>query len=106
MDASFKQYTYSDGMDLQQAVPLDAAALISAAGQGAQVNEAEGWVQHLNTAALQGQLSAYQQRLKTYIDRQNGAQSTVGQVLGQRAAQIDPLPFFAATLPYEVKARI
>ena len=42
MDASFKQYTYSDGMDLQQAVPLDAAALISAAGQGAQVNEAEG----------------------------------------------------------------
>ena len=105
MDASFKQYTYSDGMDLQQAVPLDAAALISAAGQGAQVNEAEGWVQHLNTAALQGQLSAYQQRLKTYIDRQNGGQSTVGQVLGQRAAQIDPLPFFAATLPYEVKAR-
>ncbi|MFC2590719.1 MAG: hypothetical protein ACFNZS_12305, partial [Ottowia sp.] len=106
MDASFKQYTYSDGMDLQQAVPLDAAALISAAGQGAQVNEAEGWVQHLNTAALQGQLSAYQQRLKTYIDRQNGGQSTVGQVLGQHAAQIDPLPFFAATLPYEVKARI
>jgi len=106
MDASFKQYTYSDGMDLQQAVPLDAAALISAAGQGAQVNEAEGWVQHLNTAALQGQLSAYQQRLKTYIDRQNGGQSTVGQVLGQRSAQIDPLPFFAATLPYEVKARI
>ena len=106
MDASFKQYTYSDGMDLQQAVPLDAAALISAAGQGAQVNEAEGWVQHLNTAALQGQLSAYQQRLKAYIDRQNGGQSTVGQVLGQRAAQIDPLPFFAATLPYEVKARI
>ncbi len=105
MDASFKQYTYSDGMDLQQAVPLDAAALISAAGQGAQVNEAEGWVQHLNTAALQGQLSAYQQRLKTYIDRQNGGQSTVGQVLGQRSAQIDPLPFFAATLPYEVKAR-
>ena len=105
MDASFKQYTYSDGMDLQQAVPLDAAALINAAGQGAQVNEAEGWVQHLNTAALQGQISAYQQRLKTYIDRQNGGQSTVGQVLGQRSAQIDPLPFFAATLPYEVKAR-
>ena len=29
MDASFKQYTYSDGMDLQQAVPLDAAAHVT-----------------------------------------------------------------------------
>ena len=93
MDASFKQYTYSDGMDLQQAVPLDAAALISAAGQGAQVNEAEGWVQHLNTAALQGQLSAYQQRLKTYIDRQNGGQSTSARCWASAQRKSIPCPF-------------
>ena len=62
MDASFKQYTYSDGMDLQQSVPLTAAALISAAEHGAQATEAEGCVPHLNTAALQGQHSAYQLR--------------------------------------------
>jgi hypothetical protein len=53
MDASFKQYTFTQGMDLQTAVPLDAQALLTAAQQGATVNEAEGWVQNLNSAAVQ-----------------------------------------------------
>jgi len=105
MDGSFKQYTFKPGMDLSAAVPLDANALLTAAQQGAQINQAEGWVQNLNTAALQSQLNAYQARLKTYIDSQNAGNSTVGDVLGQRNAQIDPLPYLAGTLPYTVKAR-
>lgn len=105
MDASFKQYTFKPGMDLGTAVPLDAQVLLSAAQQGAAVNAAEGWVQNLNTAALQSQLNAYQTRLKTYIDRQNSGNSTVGDVLGQRQATIDPLPYLAGTLPYTVRAR-
>ena len=105
MDGSFKQYTFKPGMDLAAAVPLDANALLSAAQQGAQINQAEGWVQNLNTQALQSQLNAYQARLKTYIDSQNGGHSTVGDVLGQRNAQIDPLPYLAGSLPYTVKAR-
>lgn len=105
MDGSFKQYTFKPGMDLAAAVPLDANALLSAAQQGAQINQAEGWVQNLNTAALQSQLNSYQQRLKTYIDSQNAGHSTVGDVLGQRNAQIDALPYLAGTLPYTVKAR-
>ena len=105
MDGSFKQYTFKPGMDLSTAVPLDANALMNAAQQGAQINQAEGWVQNLNTAALQSQLNAYQARLKTYIDSQNAGNSTVGDVLGQRNAQIDPLPYLAGSLPYTVKAR-
>ena len=105
MDGSFKQYTFKPGMDLSTAVPLDANALLTAAQQGAQINQAEGWVQNLNTAALQSQLNAYQARLKIYIDSQNAGNSTVGDVLGQRNAQIEPLPYLAGTLPYTVKAR-
>ena len=105
MDGSYKQYSFKPGMDLAAAVPLDANALLNAAQQGAQTNQAEGWVQNLNTAALQSQLNAYQARLKTYIDSQNAGNSTVGDVLGQRNAQIDPLPYLAGTLPYTVKAR-
>ena len=105
LDASYKQYTFKTGMDLQTAVPLDAQALLSAAQQGADTNPAEGWVRNLNTTALQSQLSNYQARLKTYIDSQNSGQSTVGDVLGQRNAQIDALPYLAGTLPYTVKAR-
>ena len=105
LDASFKQYTFTSGMDLTTAVPLDAEALLEAAQQGATVNEAEGWVKNLNTTALQNQLTAYQDQLKTYIDSQNGGQSTVGDVLGIHRAKIDPLPYLAGTLPYTIKAR-
>ncbi len=103
LDASYKQYTFKTGMDLQTAVPLDAQALLSAAQQGADTNPAEGWVRNLNTAALQSQLSNYQARLKTYIDSQNAGQSTVGDVLGQKTATIDPLPYLAGSLPYQIK---
>ena len=83
MDGSYKQYTFQNGMDLQAAVPLDAQALLTAAQQGAEVNEAEGWVRNLNSAALEQQLKTYQSQLKNYIDSQNGGQSTVGDVLGR-----------------------
>ncbi len=105
MDGSYKQYTFKEGMDLGEAVPLDAQALLNAAQQGAETNEAEGWVRNINTTALQSQLSSYQARLKTYIDGQNAGQSTVGDVLGQKTATIDPMPYLAGTLPYAIKAR-
>ena len=105
LDGSYKQYTFQEGMDLATAVPLDAQALLSAAQQGAETNQAEGWVRNLNTTALQSQLSSYQARLKTYIDSQNAGQSTVGDVLGTRQASIDPLPYLAGTLPYSIKTR-
>ena len=106
MDGSYKQYTYNAGMDLQTAVPFDADSLLSAAQQGAQINEAEGWVRHLNTTALESQLKTYQTRLESYINSQNGGHSTVGDVLGTKSATIDPLPYLAGTLPYTIRARI
>src|SRR5574344_1653389 len=55
--------------------------------------------------ALQAELSRYQTRLEQHISQQNNGNSTVGDVLGQRNAQIDPLPYLAGSLPYSVKAR-
>jgi len=83
LDASVKQYSYAAGMDLQTAVPLDAQALLNAAQSGATVNEQEGWVQNLNQAAIQSQLTSYQNRLKTYIDTQK-PNATVGDVIGKK----------------------
>ncbi|MDF2464329.1 MAG: transglutaminase domain protein [Ramlibacter sp.] len=85
LDASFKQYTYTQGMDLKTAVPLDANALLQAAQQGATVNEAEGWVQNLNQAAIQNQMAEYQTKLQNYIkSTPTGANSTVGDVIGKK----------------------
>lgn len=101
LDASFKQYSYSAGMDLKTAVPLDANALLTAAQQGATVNAAQGWVQNLNQAAIQNQLTDYQARLKTYIDSTaTGTNSTVGDVIGKKIIPQQSTELLAGTLPY------
>ena len=105
LDASYKQYSETAGMDLQTAVPLDATALATAAQQGATVNQAEGWVQNLNSAAIQSQLTAYQSQLQNYINSQNAGNSTVGNVLGTRTPVAFSLPYLPNTLPYTVRAR-
>jgi len=103
LDASFKQYSYSAAMDLKGQVPLDATALLNAAQQGATVNAAEGWVQNLNQAAIQSQLTDYQARLKAYIDASpTGAGSTVGDVIGRKIIPEQITELLAGSLPYAV----
>ena len=101
LDASFKQYSYSQGMDLKTQVPLDANALLTAAQQGATVNASEGWVQNLNQAAIQSQLTDYQARLKTYIDSQNPS-ATVGNVIGKKIIPAIEPSLIAGSLPYTI----
>lgn len=105
MDASFKQYTFNQEMDLQTAVPLDANALVTAALRGAEVNEPEGWIRGLNTVALDREFKAYQSKAQNYINSQNSENGTMAEVVGMRSAQIEELPYLAGTLPYTVKAQ-
>jgi hypothetical protein len=105
LDASFKQYTYAQGIDLKAAVPLDAQSLIDQIKAGATVNEQEGWVQNLNGAALQSRLTAYQNQVKAYID-QAKPNATVGDVLDtKQIAQQNPA-ILAGTLPYPTLATV
>src|SRR6267143_1424100 len=48
LDASFKQYQFTQGMDIKSNVPFDTQSFISQIQQGATVNEAQGWVQNVN----------------------------------------------------------
>lgn len=103
MDASYKQYRYSPGMNLAASVPLDTTALLAAASQGATINEAQGYVQNLNQANLQAQLDAYQTRLKNHIDSSpTGASSTVGDVIGTQGRQTVTHAVLAGTTPMPV----
>jgi hypothetical protein len=103
LDGSFKQYAYAQGMDLKAAVPLDAPALVEQIKAGATVNEAEGWAQNLDSAALQTALADYQNRIKAYIDSQK-PDTTVGDVLGAKAIVTQNYPILMGTLPYQTVA--
>jgi transglutaminase-like putative cysteine protease len=85
LDGSFKQYSYTAGMNLATAVPVDAQALLDAAKQGATFNDAQGWAQNLNQTAVQGQLEAYQSRLKTYVaSTPKGTSTTIADAFGRK----------------------
>ena len=92
MDASFKQYTYSDGMDLQQAVPLDAAAHVTcypavpaAMQRLAGMERAQMLLESPRRAALQGLLAGWQAALHALRARHKA-------VL-RWAIDVDPLSF-------------
>jgi hypothetical protein len=64
VDASFKQYTYTKGMNIKTSVPFDTAAFSSAAQQGATVNNIEGSTQNINQINIQAQVANYQAQVK------------------------------------------
>ena len=103
LDASFKQYAFTRGMNLQQNVPLDVAALATAAQQGASVNPGEGSVQNLQGAAITAQLDSYMTRASAYIESQK-RNATVGDVYGSQTIIKENRAQFVGTLPYKTVA--
>lgn len=103
MDASFKQYQFTQGMDIKSNVALDSQTLLDQIKQGATFNEAEGWVQNLNAANLQNQLTAYQDQVMAYVDSQK-ANARVGDVLDTQKIIEQTHSILLGTLPYKTVA--
>jgi len=57
---------------------------VAQAGQGATINEAEGWVQNPNQALAQQAIANYQAQVTNYVNAQN-PNATLGDVSGTRA---------------------
>lgn len=101
MDASFKQYDFTQGMDIQNNVPFNADALVQSIQTKATINESEGWVQNIPQADIEQQLTAFQTQVQTYIETQN-PDATLGEVLGLQQIKIKAAEPLAAGLPYRV----
>jgi transglutaminase-like putative cysteine protease len=102
LDPSYKQHSFSDGMNLKDTTYFDTTAFVNAAKVGATVNEAEGWVQNLNQANIKTKLDEYQSSIKQTIDAKPNA--TVGDVLGTQTILPEKMPFFSDTLKNNVVA--
>ncbi|MBI1904646.1 MAG: transglutaminase domain-containing protein, partial [Rhodocyclales bacterium] len=103
MDPSYKQYTYTAGVDLGQQVSFDAQAFADAARIGASIDDTQGWVQNLNQSNIERDLNAYQERLKTHVDSRY-PNATVGDILGTQKIIPDTAPYFAGTLKTTITA--
>ena len=99
LDASFKQYQFTQGMDIGTNVPLDTQSIFAQLRQGALVNEAEGWVSNVNQAFIQQAFTNYQNQVTNYVNSQN-PNATLGDVVGTRTIVQQTPPIFLGTLPY------
>jgi len=104
LDASFKQYEFTEGQDLASNVPFNAQGLVDQITQSATINEAEGYVQGVNQADIETALADYQQQIEDYINGQN-PDATVGEVLGTQKVIVQEFQQLAAGLPYKLDAR-
>src|SRR5713226_5754106 len=99
LDASFKQYQFTQGMDIKTNVPFDAQSFLTQIEQSAIVNEAEGWVQNVNQTSIQQGLTSYEKQVTNYVNAQN-PNATVGDVLGIQSIVQETRPILLGTLPY------
>ncbi|MFZ6723599.1 transglutaminase-like domain-containing protein [Undibacterium sp. Ji49W] len=103
VDASFKQNAFSQGMNINAQVPLDSQTLIAQIQQGATVDIAKGFVQNLNQANLQAQMTSYQVKVKTYIDGQK-TNANSDDILGTQTITPESYSILMGSLPYQVVA--
>ncbi len=100
LDASFKQYNYTQGIDIKTAVPFDAQSFIDQIKSTATINEAEGYVTNVNSPYIQQTMTDYQTQVQNYIT-QNYPNATAGDVLGKKEIIKQEFPILAGTLPYK-----
>lgn len=105
MDASFKQYDYTDGIDIQQQVPFDETSFVQTIVDNAVIDEQAGSVQGIDPQYVQGQLTQYRQQVDEFINTQN-PDATVGDVLGTKTIRKLNSAVLAGSLPYDLVARI
>ncbi|HWR90523.1 MAG TPA: hypothetical protein VN260_09690, partial [Dissulfurispiraceae bacterium] len=66
LDASYKQYAYSQPMDIKSAVSFDSQAFMDQIRSTATINETEGYVTNLNSLFIQQTMDDYRTRVDTY----------------------------------------
>jgi len=100
LDPSFKQYTYTEGIDLQTAVPFDSQSFLNQIKSTATINEQENYVTNVDSNYVQTTLTNYQTQLQNYIN-QNMPNATAGDILGKKEIMKQELGILPATLPYK-----
>ncbi len=105
LDASFKQYKYTQGIDVKSAVPFDAQSFIDQIKSSATINETQGYVTNVNSQLVQQTMQNYQSMVQGYVS-QNYPNATVGDILGKQEIIKQEFPYLLGTLPYRPIARM
>lgn len=100
VDTSYKQYTYTQPLDIAAAVPVDSGAIRRAVA--ANVNTVEGYVEGFSESAALGQLQNYQTRVNAYLDSKPDL--TLGDLVKSREVVSDTKTLLAGVPPFPAMA--
>lgn len=104
LDPSFKQYNFTQGIDIKSAVPFDAQGFLTQIKSTATISEAQGYVTGVNSLLTQQTMQDYQTRVQSYI-KQNYPTATVGDILGKKEIIKQEFPYLLGTLPYRTAVK-
>ncbi len=100
LDASFKQRTSTNGVDLATAVPFDTQTFVNQLTGSATINEPENYATNVQCSSV----SQYQDTFRTGVQNylaSTQANATMGDLLGSSKLVEQSFPFLLGTLPYE-----
>ena len=101
LDASYKQYTCTQGIDIKTAVPFDTQSFTDQIKSTTTINEAEGYITNMNSIFIQQTMQNYQTSVQNYIN-QNHPGATVEDILGKKEIIKQEFPHLLGTLPYRL----
>ncbi len=101
LDPSYKQYTYTEGINLQTAVPFDAQSFANQIQSTATINETESYVTNVDSNYIQTTITNYQTQIQNYIS-QNMPNATTDDIIGKKEIKKQEFGILPVTLPYKV----
>ncbi len=99
LDASFKQYTYKTGLDVQQITGFDPSAFANSLINSGVTDPATGSITGINATFIQTQIDAAKTLLETHIETLQDP--TVGDIIGAKNIIQEDLELLPASLPYK-----
>jgi Rhs family protein len=99
-DPSFKTYSTTTGIDLEDALGYDRASLLSIAEDGATKDVNGEWIENVNTAGIKSELATYATNLISWIETNNPT-ATIDDIVGGRKITEIASPVRQTSLPYQ-----
>lgn len=104
MDASFKQYEFIEGLNIEDNVPFDAEGLAKAVIQNTAIDGEQGFIQDSGNQFFEEAIEAFNLRVEEYLQNQVNGSTTddvfnISKVIAKENRQL------AAGLPYQLLTR-
>lgn len=104
MDAAFKQYRYTEGVDFLSEIGFDKQGFSNLVKNAGQSDATNNWVANVDASAIQAEMSRYQEALTHYLQNQP-ADTTLSELIGGQSIitrdEMEP----PGALPYQSYVR-